>query len=63
MRRGSSPGQFVEARPTAGRQLLDRQFVVAPSQVLDEGMAATTTLAVRSRFRPRIGRVRAFNRP
>ena len=44
------------------RQLLDRQLVMPPSNVLDEGMADTITLALRSCLRPRIGRSRDFRR-
>ena len=42
---------------------VDGQLVVATSQVLDEGVARITTLAVRWVLSPRIGRSRAFSRP
>ena len=45
------------------RRLLSGQLVMPPSNVLDEGMADTITLALRSCLRPRIGRSRAFSRP
>ena len=42
---------------------VESEFVVAAAQVLDELVPATDDLGGGIRFRPRIGRVRAFNRP
>jgi hypothetical protein len=39
------------------------EFVVTTVQVQDDARPVMTTLAVRSRFNPRIGHNRAFNRP
>ncbi len=57
-------GEFSERVGKAdSRGYVGPEIVEAPAEVLDEGMAGTTTLAVRSRFSPRIGRSRALRRP
>ena len=57
-------GEFSEAHlePAAGLGI-GAEFVMSAAQVLDERVPATDSLGERMRFRPRIGRVRAFNRP
>ena len=57
-------GEFGEAclDPVAGLGI-EAEFVVSTAQVLNERMPATDHLGERMRVRPRIGRVRAFNRP
>ena len=57
-------GEFGEAclEPAAGLGI-EAEFVVFAAQVLDERMAAADKLGGADAFRPRIGRVRAFNRP
>jgi hypothetical protein len=57
-------GKFGEARlEPAARLNIVSEFVVATAQVLNERVPLQTIWAERSRFKPRIGRVRAFNRP
>jgi hypothetical protein len=51
------------ADPLAGGDV-GGEFIVAAAEVLDEGMPpAARVRADRWRFRPRIGRSRAFSRP
>jgi hypothetical protein len=55
---------FGEARlEPAVRLDVVSEFIVAAAQVLNKCMPATDHLAQRSRFKPCIGRVRAFSRP
>ena len=56
--------EFGEDRlePAAGLDVVS-EFVVAAAQVLMSACPLQTTWAQRSRFKPRIGRVRAFSRP
>jgi len=58
-------GELVEgvADPVAGGDV-GGEFVVAAAQILDEGVpGGDDPRAERWRFRPRIGRSRAFSRP
>ena len=57
-------GEFGErGRDAPVRTHVDAEFVVSPPQVLHERVTAEITRAVRSRFRPRIGRSRDLSRP
>lgn len=56
-------GKLVERdRQAPSHRLLDRELVVAPSQILHEAIPAITILALRS-VSPRMGRSRAFSLP
>jgi hypothetical protein len=57
-------GQLVERGGNSKAcWLLDRELVVAAPKVLDQGVPANTTVALRFCLSPRIGRSRAFGRP
>ena len=57
-------GKLVERdRQAPSHRLLDRELVVASSQILHEAMPAITILALRSCLSPRMGRSRAFSLP
>jgi hypothetical protein len=57
-------GQFGERVGEAGgRRHVGPEIVEASTEVLDKACPVTMTLAVRSRFSPRMGRSQAFRRP
>jgi hypothetical protein len=53
----------MKAAGTDGSGRLDSEFIVAESEVLDEGVPSTDQLGRTKLFSPRIGRSRALSQP